>query len=133
MQGSLNRRVRFAVFKRDKFTCRYCGANRQDGAVLQIDHIIPASQGGAHDYLNLVTACRDCNQGKFDKDLKLREVPRSAPTDDGEMLDGEDVDCFTKCMTDLTSAALELRRVAKRLLAHLDEEEDSHLTQGDGE
>lgn len=123
MSKSLNRRVRFAVFKRDRFTCRYCGATRQDGAVLQIDHLLPSSQGGSHDYSNIVTACRDCNQGKFDKAMTIRDVPRSAPTDNGEELPGEDVDSFTQCMTALTESANELRRVAKKILAHLDDDE----------
>ena len=52
--------VRFEVFKRDKFTCQYCGASAPD-VILEIDHIRPVSKGGTNDILNLVTACRDCN------------------------------------------------------------------------
>lgn len=60
--------VRFEVFKRDKFTCQYCGASAPD-VILEIDHIMPVSKGGTNDIMNLVTSCRDCNRGKKDKAL----------------------------------------------------------------
>lgn len=59
----IKKSVRFEVFKRDKFTCQYCGAQAPD-AILHVDHIHPVSEGGTDDPLNLVTACRDCNLGK---------------------------------------------------------------------
>lgn len=60
--------VRFEVFKRDSFTCQYCGAKSPD-VVLHLDHITPVADGGTNDILNLVTACRDCNSGKSDRKL----------------------------------------------------------------
>lgn len=60
--------VRFEVFKRDKFTCQYCGAQAPD-VILEIDHINPVSKGGKNDLLNLVTACKDCNSGKSNRIL----------------------------------------------------------------
>ena len=60
--------VRFEVFKRDKFTCQYCGASAPD-VILQIDHIKPVSKGGTNDIMNLVTSCRDCNSGKSNREL----------------------------------------------------------------
>ena len=60
--------VRFEVFKRDKFTCQYCGASAPD-VILEIDHIRPVSKGGTNDILNLVTECRDCNSGKTNREL----------------------------------------------------------------
>ena len=57
------KKVRFEVFKRDRFTCQYCGANAPD-AILEVDHIKPVAEGGGDEMLNLVTACRDCNRGK---------------------------------------------------------------------
>ena len=56
-------RVRFEVFKRDKFTCQYCGSAAPD-VVLNCDHIEPVSLGGSPDILNLITSCRACNSGK---------------------------------------------------------------------
>lgn len=55
--------TRFEVFKRDKFTCQYCGA-RAPEVVLHCDHIKPVAEGGLSDILNLVTACSKCNGGK---------------------------------------------------------------------
>lgn len=55
--------VRFQVFKRDKFTCQYCGAS---GCDLEIDHIEPVANGGSDDMDNLITACKACNRGKRD-------------------------------------------------------------------
>lgn len=60
--------VRFEVFKRDKFTCQYCGASAPD-VVLEIDHIKPVSKGGDNNIMNLVTSCRNCNRGKSNKEL----------------------------------------------------------------
>jgi hypothetical protein len=60
---SLSKRTRFEVFKRDKFTCQYCGKKAPD-VVLHCDHIEPRSKGGSDDMVNLVTACDTCNGGK---------------------------------------------------------------------
>lgn len=59
----LGKKIRFEVFKRDKFTCQYCGAKAPD-AVLHADHLHPVAKGGKNDILNLVTACQGCNSGK---------------------------------------------------------------------
>ena len=53
--------VRQAVLDRDDYICRYCGRRSQ---TMEIDHIIPVSQGGESTLQNLVTACRDCNRRK---------------------------------------------------------------------
>lgn len=64
----ISKAVRFEVFKRDKFTCQYCGASAPD-VMLEVDHIKPVSKGGTDDLMNLVTACRNCNRGKTNKEL----------------------------------------------------------------
>lgn len=56
-------RTRFEVFKRDEFTCLYCGRKSPE-VVLEIDHIVPVSAGGTDDPINLTAACWDCNRGK---------------------------------------------------------------------
>lgn len=68
MRKTISKRIRFEVFKRDKFTCQYCGESAPK-VVLNIDHIHPVSKGGDNNILNLVTACFDCNSGKKDKVL----------------------------------------------------------------
>ncbi len=57
------KKLRFEVFKRDKFTCQYCGRMAPD-AILEVDHIKPVAEGGTNEILNLITSCRDCNRGK---------------------------------------------------------------------
>jgi hypothetical protein len=65
---SISKKVRFEVFKRDKFTCQYCGKSAPD-VVLEVDHIKPVSKGGNNSMLNLVTACFECNRGKTNTEL----------------------------------------------------------------
>ncbi|MFP5513313.1 MAG: HNH endonuclease [Alphaproteobacteria bacterium] len=59
----MSRTVRFEVFKRDKFTCQYCGKKAPD-VVLHVDHIHPVAEGGTNEMMNLISACADCNGGK---------------------------------------------------------------------
>ena len=54
-------RLRFGIFARDKFRCRYCGRGPKDGARLQIDHVVP---NGQNRLINLITSCGECNRGK---------------------------------------------------------------------
>jgi len=60
---SISKKTRFEVFKRDKFTCQYCGAKAPD-VILHLDHIKPVAKGGKVTLVNLLTACENCNQGK---------------------------------------------------------------------
>jgi len=75
---STGKRLRFEVFKRDYFTCRYCGAQPPQ-VVLVIDHIVPVAQGGPSTPENLITACEACNQGKAAR--SLAEVPPRVDAD----------------------------------------------------
>lgn len=66
-QGSISISVLISeVFKRDNYTCKYCG---RKGGILEVDHIIPFSKGGSNDLINLATSCRRCNRQKKDKDI----------------------------------------------------------------
>lgn len=67
---STGKRMRFEVFKRDGFTCRYCGATPPE-AVLVLDHIVPVVDGGDTTIDNLNTSCEPCNQGKAGRPLGL--------------------------------------------------------------
>lgn len=69
----LSKKIRFEVFKRDSFTCQYCGKSAPE-VVLEVDHIMPVAQGGDNHLTNLVTACFDCNRGKKDKTLDDNSV-----------------------------------------------------------
>lgn len=70
----VSKRVRFDVFKRDCFTCQYCGAT-PPAVVLEVDHIDPVAEGGGNEMDNLVTACFPCNRGKSCTPLSM--VPQS--------------------------------------------------------
>jgi hypothetical protein len=70
---SLSKKIRFEVFKRDSFTCQYCGRAAPD-VVLEVDHIRPVSKAGEDDIVNLITSCRDCNAGKSDRELSDNTV-----------------------------------------------------------
>lgn len=67
------KKLRFEVFKRDSFTCQYCGQKAPD-VVLHCDHIIAVADGGKSEILNLVTACAGCNLGKGRTALDDRTV-----------------------------------------------------------
>ncbi len=58
--------IRDRIFRRDDFTCGYCGAK---GVRLECDHIVPVAAGGSHDDDNLLTACKPCNRKKAAKSL----------------------------------------------------------------
>ncbi|MCX6453965.1 MAG: HNH endonuclease [Actinobacteria bacterium] len=67
---------RRALFARDGGRCVYCTA-----PATSIDHVIPRSRGGAHNWENVVSACHKCNHQKADRTLKeigwkLKTLPR---------------------------------------------------------
>ena len=64
--------TRRRVFLRDRYTCLYCGVHTRE---LTLDHLIPRHQGGAHTWVNLVSACKSCNQrkaGRTPKEANMR-------------------------------------------------------------
>lgn len=69
----INKTLRFEIFKRDSFTCQYCGRQTPQ-AILEIDHIIPKSKGGTDDINNLITSCFDCNRGKGNVPLVVQRI-----------------------------------------------------------
>jgi 5-methylcytosine-specific restriction endonuclease McrA len=50
----------------DVWSCAYCDVSASQTVVLEIDHVIPLSRGGLHEWFNLAPACRDCNCSKSD-------------------------------------------------------------------
>jgi 5-methylcytosine-specific restriction endonuclease McrA len=72
----LNRR---SIFLRDDFTCQYCERPAEN-----VDHVVPRSQGGEHEWSNVVAACRRCNTKKGGRTpeqagLTLRRPPQVPP------------------------------------------------------
>lgn len=55
----IDTRVSWNVYRRDNYTCRYCGRN---DIPLTVDHLILWEDGGPSIEANLVTCCRKCNK-----------------------------------------------------------------------
>lgn len=53
---------------RDLYVCQYC-TKKLSHKEATVDHVVPVSKGGDLTWENVVTACRDCNNKKSDKDL----------------------------------------------------------------
>jgi len=73
--------TRREVFRRDNYTCQYCG--RRDIS-LTVDHILPKHLGGQHVWTNVVAACPGCNHRKGGRRLdevhmSLLKVPIEPP------------------------------------------------------
>lgn len=64
----VKQKIRFEIFKRDGFTCQYCGQSTP-AIVLELDHIQPVCKGGDNEEDNLITSCFDCNRGKAGNEL----------------------------------------------------------------
>ena len=77
-QVKLSRRE---IFRRDNFTCQYCGRHTND---LTLDHVLPKHMGGGHVWTNVVAACPPCNHRKGGRKLdearmKLLHFPHEPP------------------------------------------------------
>lgn len=68
--------TRHGVLRRDRGACAYCGERAST-----LDHVIPRSRGGRHDWDNVVACCIRCNGRKGNHLLeelgwRLRVSPR---------------------------------------------------------
>ncbi|MFD9276847.1 HNH endonuclease [Streptomyces mirabilis] len=79
---AVSKRLRYEILRRDRYTCRYCGASAPD-APMRVDHVTPVALGGTDHPSNLVAACEPCNSGKsssiegFVDDVQSDTVPPS--------------------------------------------------------
>jgi len=116
---ALSKRVRFEVLKRDDFQCRYCGARAPDVA-LEVDHIDPVSGGGSDDFLNLVTACEDCNRGKSNIPLSELQALQSSIAEieaiEGRAADLQELRARRQEADELLE--LEISTIAEAILGH---------------
>ena len=68
-QGSLEGyEVREYLLEKWQRTCAYCGAQN---VPLEVEHIIPKSNGGTNRVSNLTIACRNCNQKKGSNPIEI--------------------------------------------------------------
>lgn len=84
---AISKKTRFEVFKRDAFTCQYCGAH-PPAVILHVDHINPVALGGVNDMDNYITACEPCNLGKAAR--SLAEIPQSLKDKAAEIAEREE-------------------------------------------
>jgi hypothetical protein len=59
-------RFNHKLFNRDCCICAYCGGQFAPSQ-LEREHVRPYSRGGRDTWMNVVTACRPCNQRKADR------------------------------------------------------------------
>jgi|APSaa5957512622_1039677.scaffolds.fasta_scaffold33603_2 hypothetical protein len=60
----ISQNISWAVYRRDHFRCRYCGAN---DVPLTVDHLVLWEEGGPSTEENLVAACKKCNRTRGDQ------------------------------------------------------------------
>lgn len=83
------------LLRRDRHTCAYCG-DAFGEEVLQCEHIVPQSRGGATSWTNLVAACAGCNGYKADRlpeeaGMRLLYLPYVPSRYESFLLDGRNV------------------------------------------
>lgn len=73
---------RARILDRDNHTCTFCHAKEGDPSRinrrkvhLEVDHIIPLSQGGTHEDANLRSICMDCHK---QRDIDQKSITRNA-------------------------------------------------------
>jgi HNH endonuclease len=71
---------RFNVYARDRNTCQYCGV-KFARSELNLDHVVPRSQGGTSHWENVVCSCHSCNRRKggrtpVEAGMRLLRAPR---------------------------------------------------------
>jgi len=82
-RNQIGKRARFEIFKRDNFTCQYCGA-QPPSVILHVDHILAVANGGENDAENLTTACQACNLGKSAVPLSVKPQSLDAAAEEAE-------------------------------------------------
>lgn len=126
---AVSTRTRFEVFKRDRFTCVYCGRTPPT-VLLEVDHIVPRAAGGTDEITNLTTSCQDCNRGKSSNLLEEGRAPtvtREAIEDLQERID--QAKAYAELMATWRSLSTSqvddvMEAWAKAFGAHLEEQAD---------
>ena len=58
-QRQIDQSVSWKVYRRDNYSCRYCGNNQ---IPLTVDHLVLWENGGPSTENNLVSSCKKCNR-----------------------------------------------------------------------
>ncbi len=77
------------IFKRDEYTCQYCG-KKLSGKELTLDHVYPKSRLGPDTWENIVACCQECNQYKANrtpKEAGMKLLRRPSRPNDGKLFE----------------------------------------------
>ena len=72
---------RFNIYARDQNRCQYCG-RQFPRSELNLDHVVPRSQGGTSVWENVVCSCHRCNRvkgGRTPAEAGMRLIRAAAP------------------------------------------------------
>lgn len=107
----LSKRLRFEIFKRDGFKCRYCGSAPTAGGPLHVDHVVAVANGGTDDPENLVTACQQCNLGKSAVPLSEKQHAAAlGELDEAKREHAEQIAEYLKVQKDVAAARDEMQK-----------------------
>lgn len=68
--------LRQVILDRDQYTCRLAWPGCL-GVATDVDHTVPACEGGSDDPSNLMAVCRRCHRSKTGQEAARRRRPRS--------------------------------------------------------
>lgn len=106
--------IRWTVFARDGFRCRYCGRQAgQEGVSLAVDHVLSVAEGGDNRMDNLVTACRSCNGGKSARSVE------GAPTTEEVATRIAENTAKIQAQAESVAKAIEAEREAEQAIVNL--------------
>src|SRR3990167_4730458 len=121
---ALSKTLRFEIFKRDAFTCQYCGRT-PPGVVLEIDHFLALANGGCDEEENLLTSCFDCNRGKGANPATRQALPSIAERTAAMVEAEEQITAYRKA---LQAKDRRLRAAIRKVEQHVESLGDIHLT-----
>lgn len=105
-RGNIPRDMRESIYRRDSYTCQFCGLAFAPNN-LTIDHLIPLSLGGLDEQTNYVTCCRACNQRKANQPLS--DFARTIN------IDLEDLPVHGDPVIDNMALPIQIRLIRKRI------------------
>lgn len=73
-----------ALFQRDRYLCAYCGKTHKSSDLTR-DHYHPQSKGGQDHWMNVLSACKNCNSQKSDL-VPGQKLPNKIPGPQGNGL-----------------------------------------------
>lgn len=105
--------------------CGFCG----QAGIANVDHVVPKSKGGTHDFHNLLPSCITCNVAKGDMSLaefKLSLASKCPPWGDrqlgklgGRYRLGKNVQFYFECLTSKNHANC-MKNILGRQMAELE-------------